>query len=230
MLRPPRALQAEVDLAFRRFVRDAGFPCVGAKAALARDQIKVVVCHALTSSWDDFRMQDELMNWAHAYAKRPELFRSLVFVFPQRGSFSEAQFERAMWERLQSIAEKDAWRGQSYDHSVSADPGNPHFSLSFGGQAFFVVGLHPRSSRPARRFRHPALVFNLHHQFTRLRETGQYEPMRRRILQRDEALAGSANPMLARHGEVSEARQYSGRAVSSEWRCPFHDPREASAK
>jgi hypothetical protein len=27
--------------------------------------------------------------------------------------------------------------------------------------------------------------------------------------------------MLARHGESSEARQYSGRLVDSDWRCPF---------
>ena len=35
---------------------------------------------------------------------------------------------------------------------------------------------------------------------------------------RDEALAGSRNPMLARHGRSSEARQYSGRAVDANWR------------
>ena len=39
---------------------------------------------------------------------------------------------------------------------------------------------------------------------------------------RDEALAGSRNPMLARHGEASEARQYSGRVVDDAWQCPFH--------
>jgi FPC/CPF motif-containing protein YcgG len=27
--------------------------------------------------------------------------------------------------------------------------------------------------------------------------------------------------MLARHGTVSEARQYSGRAVDKDWVCPF---------
>ncbi|HEX8417054.1 MAG TPA: YqcI/YcgG family protein, partial [Methylobacterium sp.] len=75
--------------------------------------------------------------------------------------------------------------------------------------------------RPARRFSSPALVFNLHAQFEQLREAGRYEKLRASILQRDEALAGSHNPMLARHGEVSEARQYSGRVVDPTWRCPF---------
>jgi len=86
---------------------------------------------------------------------------------------------------------------------------------------FFVVGLHPRASRPARRFDKPTLVFNLHDQFVRLRESGGYEKMRKTIVERDIALAGSSNPMLSRHGEGSEARQYSGRAVEDDWQCPF---------
>ena len=35
------------------------------------------------------------------------------------------------------------------------------------------------------------------------------------------ALQGSINPVLARFGEASEARQYSGRAVLDTWACPF---------
>ena len=112
---------------------------------------------------------------------------------------------------------------------MASEPDSPHFSLSFAGEAFFVVGLHPKASRPARRFSSPALVFNLHAQFEELREAGRYEKLRPSILQRDEVLAGSANPMLARHGEVSEARQYSGRAVDEGWRCPFK-PRKANGE
>ena len=110
-------------------------------------------------------------------------------------------------------------------NEFSGDPDDPHFSLSFGGEAFFVVGLHPNASRPARRFDRPVLVFNLHDQFERLREEGRYERMREAILERDAALAGSINPMLAKHGEVSEARQYSGRIIPDNWTCPFSDKR-----
>jgi hypothetical protein len=132
-----------------------------------------------------------------------------------------------MWERLQSLADKDAWKGLDYDPRVCPDPDSPHFSLSFGEEGFFVVGLHPRASRPARRFARPTLVFNLHDQFERLRSDGRYDRMRASILSRDAALAGSVNPMLAHHGETSEAAQYSGRVVGGEWACPFHDPRAA---
>jgi len=65
------------------------------------------------------------------------------------------------------------------------------------------------------------MVFNLHDQFQVLREQQRYEKLRSAILTRDERLSGSINPMLARHGELSEARQYSGRAVDGDWKCPF---------
>lgn len=65
------------------------------------------------------------------------------------------------------------------------------------------------------------MVFNLHDQFEQLRAAGKYENMREKIMVRDEAVAGSRNPILARHGEASEARQYSGRMVDEGWRCPF---------
>ena len=121
--------------------------------------------------------------------------------------------------------DKDAWLGQQPDERVSGDPEDPHFSLTFGGEAYFVVGLHPHASRPARRFDRPVLVFNLHDQFERLRAEGRYEKMREKIIARDVALAGTPNPMLERHGDASAARQFSGRAVNDDWKCPFRDPR-----
>ena len=209
---------------FRAFVNDPEFPCVGAKSALARGSLEVVVCHSIQSAWDDLRIHRSLMAWSKDYASDPEGFRSIAFLFREPGALNEKTFEAALWDRIQSLADKDEWLGQKRDPAVSNDPADPHFGLSFGGQAYFVVGLHPAASRPARRFRVPAMVFNLHDQFEQLRAEGRYERMREAILKRDVDLAGSINPMLARHGEVSEARQYSGRAVDDEWTCPYHRP------
>ncbi|MBA4751025.1 MAG: YqcI/YcgG family protein [Sphingopyxis sp.] len=213
--------------AFFEFVGSPDFPCVGAKSALAGGGIRTLVARDLTSGWNDLEIHRALVEWARAYRHDPIGFRSLVVIFASPGDLDEEQFETALWARLQSLADKDAWKGLDYDPRVCADPGNPHFSLSFGGEAFFVVGLHPQASRPARRFAHPALVFNLHDQFERLRRDGRYERMREAILTRDEELAGSINPMLSRHGEASEAAQYSGREVDPDWVAPFHDPRAA---
>jgi FPC/CPF motif-containing protein YcgG len=215
------ASQSASEAAMARHVSDAAFPCVGAKAALAKGTLSVLACKAIDSAWDDVRIHDALSRFAADYRADPGLFRSLAVTFDGPAALSEDEFEAALWSRLQSLSDKDVWRGHGYDEKVSSDPSNPHFSLSFGGEAFFVVGLHPNASRPARRFVQPALVFNLHDQFELLRAEGRYETMREKILVRDEALAGSRNPMLARHGEVSEARQYSGRPVGEGWACPF---------
>lgn len=202
-------------------VDDSDFPCVGAKAALAKGTLRVLACDNIASAWDDLRIHDELLKFAEVYARDPAMFRSLAIVFEGPTDLSEADFEAALWERVQSLSDKDVWRGQPYDERVSPDPADAHFSLSFGGQAFFIVGLHPKASRPARRFERPTMVFNLHDQFERLRAEGRYEGMREKIMVRDEAIAGSRNPMLARHGDASEARQYSGRVVGGDWICPF---------
>lgn len=213
--------QQSIEDEFSDFVKSHAFPCVGAKSALGRGTLKVVSCRSIASAWDDVRMHDIAREWAEAYSREPGLFRSLAFVFEGPCDLSEEAFESFLWQRLQSMTDKDEWRGITSDERVSDNPEDPHFSLSFGGQAFFVVGLHPQASRPARRFARPAMVFNLHDQFEELRSSGRYEGLRQAILDRDERLAGSINPMLSRHGESSEARQYSGREVPGGWACPF---------
>ena len=205
---------------FENLIRGPSFPCVGAKSALATGNMEFVLARDLTSAWNDLKIHEALMAWAKRDLSADQL-RSLVVIFDGPTDLDEKQFEQAMWERLQSMSDKDAWLAQKPDPSVSSNPAEPDFSLSFGGRAFFVVGLHPNASRPARRFPKPSLVFNLHEQFEWLRESGVYERMRERILQRDKSLAGDLNPMLARHGETSEARQYSGREVEADWACPF---------
>ncbi len=213
---------------FRNFIRDAAFPCVGAKAAVGRDQLRIVIARDINSAWDDLRIYAALLEFTQAYKEADHLFQSFAVVFAAGDIDTEAAFEKALWSRVQSLADKDAWHGQTYDDRVSSDPDSPHFSLSFGGEAFFVVGLHPAASRPARRFERPVLVFNLHDQFERLRREGRYEPLRSKIIERDVAVAGSINPMLSRHGEASEARQYSGRAVDDDWAAPFTAPKETA--
>ena len=183
--------------------------------------LEVVTAWSLTSAWDDVAIHKALLDWSKQYEADSAGLRSLAVVFSEPGDLTEAEFEKALWDRVQSLSNKDQWLGQRYD------PDDPHFSLSFGEKAYFIVGMHPRASRAARRMAYPTMVFNLHDQFVRLREEQRYEKLRAAILSRDEKLDGSINPMLARHGEISEARQYSGRAVNDDWQCPFKDPRKS---
>ena len=77
-----------------------------------------------------------------------------------------------------------------WDPAVSPDPDDPHFGFSFAGTAFFVVGLHPESSRLARRFPWPTLVFNPHAQFEPLKEAGRWDRIQDVIRDREKTLQG----------------------------------------
>ena len=111
---------------------------------------------------------------------------------------------------------------QPWDPDVSSDPENNNFSFSATGKAFYAVGLHPNSSRKARRAPCPALVFNLYDQFEQFRDKDSFDNVREKIRKRDKDFQGSVNPMLDDFGEKNEARQYSGRKVVNDWECPFH--------
>ena len=139
----------------RDFVGERAFPCVGAKSALARGGLKTLVACDVTSTWDDLPISEALSAFAADYRDRPDTFQSLAVIFTGPDNLSENAFETALWARLQSLSDKDAWLGHDHDSRVSDDVDNPHFSLSFSGQAFFVVGLHPGASRLARRFSSP---------------------------------------------------------------------------
>lgn len=211
---------AETAQAFETFVGAMDFPCLGAKASLARPRLQQLCAHDIASARDDEHIAASLQAFAARHDER-SLFVSLVVLFPGSARLPEADFEKALWQRLRAIHAIDRRRCR-WDASVSDDPAAPNFSMSIGGKAFYVVGLHPDASRRARRFRCAALVFNLHSQFERLRADGRYEKLRQAIVRRDIAHDGTANPMLAVHGESSEARQYSGRQVDTGWVCPFH--------
>ena len=213
---------APLAIQFQNLISSHQFPCVGAKSALAKGQLNILIAKDIRSNWDDKRIYEGISEVVKRYRRDKALFQSYAVIFEAPTGLSENDFERFLWKRAESLTNKDVWLGRPPDQRVSQDPADPHFSLSFEEEAFFIVGMHPNASRPARRFSHPALVFNLHDQFEQLRDAGKYEKMRQVIISRDTEIAGKPNPMLARHGEASEARQYSGRLVEADWECPFH--------
>lgn len=203
----------------RDFVKNMGFPCVGAKTALAKDQIQICVAESIFSTASDAVILEGLYDFIAEYKRDKAIFRSFIVVFNDMQSLSEDDFEMAMWTRLQSLHDKDIY---PWDTAVSEDPSDKKFSFSAGNKSFYIVGMHPGSSRLARRFPLPAMVFNLHEQFEALRESGQYQNMKKLVRRRDVAFSGSSNPMLEDFGDNSEAIQYSGRQVAGKWQCPFH--------
>lgn len=209
---------------FLDFVRAPTFPCVGSKAALSRGAIEAHEFAALGDQANDAPILDGLRGFgAMVDAADPadRTVHSFVAVFDGPRDTDERRFEALLWSQLQRLHHLDVRRGTRWATDVSRDPDDPKFSLSLAGHPFFVIGLHPGASRIARRFAWPALVFNSHRQFEQLRQDGRFEKMKAATRQRDEALQGSINPNLADFGVAGEARQYSGRAVGPDWKCPF---------
>ena len=202
------------------WVASPEFPCVGAKAALRRHQLDVLVVSDIRSGASDALITARLQDFAIRHDSDVKMFVSQAVIFQNDPDLSEEEFETYLWQRLASFHAIDR-RDFHWDPNVDSDPESPHFSLSIGGKGFFVVGLHPNASRVARRFKYPTLVFNLHAQFEKLRAEGRFDMIRNKTIERDIALHGWANPMLKRHGEGSVAAQFSGRRVDKNWKCPF---------
>jgi FPC/CPF motif-containing protein YcgG len=214
-------LVMQVEAEFNAFVNDESFPCLAGKGAVRRGDHTLRIYAVLGSRDAAGALARDLCAFAHEDSADNRRMRAFVAVFREPIPADEIVFERGLWRQLQYLHEREQ-AGDGWDPGVSPDPESGEFSFSFAGRALFVVGMHPASSRLSRRFRWPTLVFNPRSQFVQLRADGKFERLRARVRDRDIALQGSLNPNLADFGEQSEARQYSGRAVEGDWRCPFH--------
>lgn len=208
--------------AFVHFLEDSRFPCVGAKSALASGTLSILEARDIRSAWDDLVIQESLARFGETLGG-PRL-KSFAVLFHGPTDLTEIAFEQALWRRLQSLRDKDHWLSYPHDERVAPDPASPDFAFSVGGQAYFVVGIHPGASRLSRRTPMPAMIFNPFSQFEALRSEGKYNRMSDVVRRRDEILCGGPNPMLDHHGQSSAARQFSGRRVSAGWRCPLMQP------
>jgi FPC/CPF motif-containing protein YcgG len=210
----------EIEREFASFVDSESFSCLVGKGVVHQNGHVVRVYPSLGTRAAASALASDLRAFGEI-AKDPTKLRAFVAVFPRFAPRTELAFETRLWAQLQHLHAQDD-PDTEWDPTVSDDPDDPMFSFSFGGHAYFIVGLHAHSSRISRSFRWPALVFNPHSQFGRLRGEGRFKRIQHAIREREIAVQGSLNPNLADFGERSEARQYSGRAVEDSWRCPFH--------
>lgn len=217
---PAAPLMEFVHDSFRALVLNPRFSCVGAKAAVRSGNYRVGLYDALGSAGAVAGLARDLFSFVDEHGEFDAGFVTYVASFAGPNVADEAHFERLLWAQLQRLHEEDR-RHHRWAPSASSDPEDAGFAFSFAETTFFVVGLHPASSRFARRFAWPTLVFNAHHQFERLRWEGRYGRMQEVIRARERELQGTLNPNLADFGDRSEARQYSGRPVEENWRCPF---------
>jgi FPC/CPF motif-containing protein YcgG len=218
--RAHHASAQEAREAFEQFVLRPEFPCLGAKAAFNSGSYALNVYDEIGADDSTTALSHDLADFTRSEIRHASEYATFIAVFAGPLHLDEVEFENLLWQQLRKLHLADA-PSFGWDPNVRSDPADPHFSFSFAGQALYVIGMHANSSREARRFRWPTLVFNPHEQFERLRADGRWKRIQETIRERDRQLQGTINPMLSDFGEQSEARQYSGRAVEEDWRPPF---------
>ncbi len=211
---------AELDL----LVSQPNYPCVAALRVLTQKDFRLEAFPELGSAASTASLAEGLSRFKAEQARSQSPFLSYLAVFESPQNIDEVEFENRLWRQLWLLHQGDR-KHHAADPRFPSDPADPKFCFSFEGQAFFVVGMHANSSRLARRFKYPLLVFNLYEQFEQLKARQQYDVMVKVNRARDMKFQGSINPMVYKFGEEAEAVQYSGREVEKGWKCPFHGGR-----
>jgi uncharacterized protein len=211
---------AEIGSLLHAFILENEHPCIMARATARRGSCRFGVYPALGSEEATAGLSRDLIHFLEERITLDDPYASFMAVFTGPIDMEELAFEKRLWKQLAALKETSD-RHYASDPETSDNPEDANFGFSFGGKAFYVVGMHANSSRKARSFAYPMLVFNLHEQFEAMREQGTYEKVKTVVRQNDLELQGSINPMLQDFGQGSEARQYSGRAVSASWKCPY---------
>ena len=214
---PSRARYVHSQL--KSLILEAEFPCPGARSAFHRSTYAFGLYPHMAGASATDRLARDLRAFIALQPTLPGNFTTFLASFESPTPATEAEFHALLWDQIQALHDED---DAVWDPGVSSDPADPQFSYSFGGRAFFLVGLHPASSRWSRRFTWPTIVFNAHYQFEALRDQGAFERFQAVVRTRDVTLQGDVNPTLTDYGEDSEARQYSGLRVPADWKCPLH--------
>ena len=216
----PDALAVLIHSQFRGTILSPAFPCLGGAGAIRRGDYRFAVYGALGSAESAHVCATDLMRFVDETPAEEHSIAAFVAAFHGPLIPTEAAFETALWEQLRGMHERDvtASPGVTTLAAATADEGSidPDPGFVFRARDFFVVGLHPASSRWARRFGWATLVFNALTHSDALKRLGKYDRMQETILNRDYRLQGSANPSLP----FSQQSQFSGRRIGADWRCP----------
>jgi len=208
--------------AISELVKQKNYPCAPARMSLEqRDYLVGLYPAELGSGAASRALYEDLLYFREKQKQSSSVYMSFWAIFAGPDALDETAFEERFWKEL-SYASSHQDPASGWDMNFSSDPADPKFCPSFGGDAFFIVGLHPQSSRLARRFPSPAIVFNLYEQFEELTRQGRYESTVKSNRARELKFQGSLNPMVEKYGDKWEAIQFSGKDNPPDWKCPFH--------
>jgi uncharacterized protein len=206
----------------RSLILQENYPCVAAIQSVIRNDYLIAIYKQFGNGAQWKQLRADLLHYVGLQRETQSRYLSFWAVFTSATKIpdNEVDFEKHLWREL-SLLSSEEERSADWDRNDSSNPNDGSFCLSLNGSKLFVVGLHPQSSRKARRFPYPAMVFNTLSQFEQFEDDGTYQAMVNIIRHRDLKFQGSINPMVLAHGDVWESIQYSGRENPSSWKCPF---------
>lgn len=201
--------EMRIQTDFIQWAMSPSLPCIGAKISLARKAFDICVCDMpLGSSGNAEYVAKKLRGWRSSQQSEWDHrnpFTTFVVVFPSTPPCTEVDFEKNATIELRNLMRTD---GAPWPSGMPTDAAHPKYMFSFDGQSYFVVGLHPGSSRPGRRFKYAALVFNAKRQFDVLRQGNEFQQIQKIVRRRDTVLSGSPNPCVV--AELPALQQMSG--------------------
>lgn len=202
------------------FIQSSSFPCIMAKAAVRTGYIEIQNIPDIKTPQNIAMARSMLYSFIDHFRLNQNKLSSFILQIEDEALTCFNQFETSFYAFLREIYQKDKIQ-YPHDPRVSADIYDSRFSFSLKSEAFFIVALHPESPRWARRFKSPAIVFNPHIQFEKLREKNLFHKIKNIIRSKDRLLQGSINPMLNDFGERSEVFQYLGKVYGPHDRIPL---------
>jgi hypothetical protein len=216
--------QKEINLIhemLREHILSKKFPCVFGKSIFVKNQYIISFYDSIKSEKSLLQLGEDLLRFKNEQKQKySNKFSSFVSVFLDCSTINnEEEFDNSLWEALSFLNKQDQ---HDWDQSVSSNPADGNFSFSFGGRAYFVIGLNKYSTRLSRQFKYHVLVFNARYLFDKLRELGTMEKYRQIIRKRDINFQGYINQNLVNYSSTdSEAKLYGGKHVDINWLCPF---------
>ena len=159
-------------------------PCIFGKSIIKSKNYDLKIYKNLTDMNSIMKLYNDLLLFKNSQKKKyGNEFSSFIAIFTEDDIKTEKDFDNKLWNVLNILNQKDKKHHQ-WDESVSSSPLDSNFSFSFGGRAYFVLGMHKGSSRLSRKFKYPTLVFNARYYFDLLRENGTMEKYRAMIRQK----------------------------------------------
>lgn len=213
-------MDTDIENSISHLLEQKHYPCVAAIQSFLKKDYSIGVYKNFGTGTSSYQLGKALLDFRDQQRRAKSPFLSFWAVFKDTTDLSEEAFEQNLWRELSFLTSHQEFTA-SWDPHFSQDPKDKNFCFSLDGSAFFVLGLHPRSPRHARRFPYPALVFNLYDQFRALMNSDEFAKMVATNRRREKLFQGDLNPMVEKYSEDWESIQFSGRNNPPDWQCPF---------